>query len=67
MKRSEINALMADAISFIDKMNFKLPPFAFFSPDDWAKKATNMMKSEIICWVGILPISARGILKKPGF
>lgn len=38
MKRSEINALMADAISFIDKMNFKLPPFAFFSPDDWAKK-----------------------------
>lgn len=38
MKRSEINALMADAISFIDKMNFKLPPFVFFSPDDWAKK-----------------------------
>ena len=38
MKRSEINALMADAITFIDKMNFKLPPFAFFSPDDWAKK-----------------------------
>ncbi len=38
MKRSEINAIMEEAIGFINKMNFKLPPFAYFSPEDWAKK-----------------------------
>ena len=38
MKRSEINALIKEAISFTDKMNFKLPPFAYWSPSDWADK-----------------------------
>ena len=31
MKRSEVNALMRDAVAFLDKMNFKLPPFAYWS------------------------------------
>lgn len=38
MKRSEINKIMKDAVKFINEMNFKLPPFAFWSPDEWAEK-----------------------------
>ncbi len=38
MKRSQINRLIKENIAFMDKMNFKLPPFAFFTPDEWAKK-----------------------------
>ncbi len=38
MKRSEINALIKEAIVFLEKMNFKLPPFAYWSPSDWADK-----------------------------
>jgi len=38
MKRSEINKIMRDAVEFIDKMNFKLPPFAFWSVDEWKEK-----------------------------
>ena len=38
MKRSEINAILRDAVAFIDKMNFKLPPFAYWSPEEWAEK-----------------------------
>ncbi len=38
MKRSEINAIMKEAVEFIDKMNFKLPPFVFWSPEEWAEK-----------------------------
>ena len=38
MKRSEINKIMRDAIEFIDEMKFKLPPFAYWSVEDWATK-----------------------------
>ena len=38
MKRSEINNLMKEAVCFIDKMNFKLPPFVFWSPEEWKTK-----------------------------
>jgi len=38
MKRSEINKLILEAIEFFEKMNFKLPPFAYWNPDEWAKK-----------------------------
>ena len=38
MKRSELNNIMKDAVEFIDKMNFKLPPFAFWSPAMWESK-----------------------------
>ncbi len=37
MKRSEINAIVANAIEFFGKMNFKLPPFAFFSLEEWRR------------------------------
>lgn len=38
MKRSEINAIMKDAVKFIARMNFRLPPFAFWNPTEWKRK-----------------------------
>ncbi len=38
MKRSEINDLLNKSIEFINKMNFKLPPFAYWSLEDWKTK-----------------------------
>ena len=35
MKRSEINALIRDAVAFFDERQFHLPPFAHWAPDDW--------------------------------
>jgi D-lyxose ketol-isomerase len=36
MTRSQINAFIADGIEFCDLMNFRLPPFAYWSPENWA-------------------------------
>lgn len=36
MKRSEVNAILRDAKSFINQYQFKLPPFAYWIPEDWA-------------------------------
>jgi D-lyxose ketol-isomerase len=38
MKRSEINAIMRDADAFIREYRFMLPPFAYWTPADWAAK-----------------------------
>ena len=38
MKRSELNQIMKEAVKFIEEMNFKLPPFVFWSADDWQTK-----------------------------
>jgi len=38
MKRSEINALIRDALDFFEKMNFKLPRWAYWSPSEWKGK-----------------------------
>ena len=38
MKRSELNAIMRDAVAFIKDMKFLLPPFAYWSPEEWATK-----------------------------
>ncbi len=40
MRRSELNNIMKDAVVFIDNMNFKLPPFAFWSPEEWKGKGS---------------------------
>jgi len=37
MKRSEVNRCIQAAKEFLDKHCFKLPPFAFWSPADWAR------------------------------
>ena len=38
MKRSELNKIMTDAVEFLEEMNVKLPPFAYWSPEEWEKK-----------------------------
>jgi D-lyxose ketol-isomerase len=38
MKRSEINLLIRESIEFFNRMNFKLPPWAFWRPADWKGK-----------------------------
>ncbi|NIM96765.1 MAG: D-lyxose/D-mannose family sugar isomerase [candidate division Zixibacteria bacterium] len=35
MKRSEINALIRDAITFLDEMAFRLPKWAYWKPEEW--------------------------------
>jgi D-lyxose ketol-isomerase len=39
MKRSEINNLILQAKGFMAEHRFALPPFAFWSPDDWKAKS----------------------------
>ncbi len=46
MKRSEINAIMRSADDFIRGHGFFLPPFAYWTPQDWASKGSEV--SEIV-------------------
>lgn len=52
MKRSEINAILKDAVAFVDRMNFKLPPFAYWSPEDWAERghAYDEIRDNMLGW-----------------
>ncbi|MDR1904456.1 MAG: D-lyxose/D-mannose family sugar isomerase [Treponema sp.] len=38
MKRSEINAQLKKTAAFVEKLGFKLPPFAYWTPEDWRNK-----------------------------
>lgn len=38
MKRSEINRIITHAKEFCKSMNFALPPFVYWTPEDWARK-----------------------------
>ena len=38
MKRSTINRLIEEAIAFLKRRDFLLPPFAFWTPQEWAQK-----------------------------
>ncbi|NLM78550.1 MAG: D-lyxose/D-mannose family sugar isomerase [Ruminococcaceae bacterium] len=38
MKRSDINRYLAEAVVFIGMMNFKFPPFAYWTPEEWLGK-----------------------------
>jgi D-lyxose ketol-isomerase len=46
MKRSEINGIMRAADAFFCGQGFYLPPFAYWSPQDWRKKGEEV--SEIV-------------------
>jgi D-lyxose ketol-isomerase len=46
MKRSEINAIMRSADEFIRQQNFHLPPFAYWTVQDWRNKGSEV--SEIV-------------------
>lgn len=38
MKRSEINQYITEAKEFFKELKFELPPWAFFTPEEWADK-----------------------------
>ena len=38
MKRSELNKVMKHTVAFLKKQKYHLPPFAFWSPEEWADK-----------------------------
>ena len=38
MKRSKVNAIMRDVDAFVQKQGFHLPPFAYWTPEDWRTK-----------------------------
>ncbi|HHY23257.1 MAG TPA: D-lyxose/D-mannose family sugar isomerase [Clostridiaceae bacterium] len=40
MKRSELNKILQNAVKFLDRMNFKLPPYAYWSPEVWESKGS---------------------------
>lgn len=52
MKRSEINRIMKSAVEFSEQMNFKLPPFAFWSKADWENKGKdyNEIRDNMLGW-----------------
>ena len=38
MKRSEINAIMKDALKLFNEYKISLPPFAKWTPEEWKQK-----------------------------
>ncbi len=81
MKRSEINKILLENIEFIEKMNFKLPKFAFFTPDEWKEKGSeyNEIRENMLGWdvtdyghgdfrnIGLFLFTIRnGNINKPG-
>ncbi len=42
MKRSEINRLIEEALGFFEDMNFKLPPWGYWSPEKWMESTDNL-------------------------
>jgi D-lyxose ketol-isomerase len=44
MKRSEINAIMRSADEFIRQRGLFLPPFAYWTPEDWASKGKEALE-----------------------
>jgi hypothetical protein len=50
MKRSEINALIQDAKDFFASFQFSLPPWAFWSPDQWKNKGNSEVVRNQLGW-----------------
>ena len=82
MKRSEINAIMKEGLEFIDKMNFKLPPFVSWSAEEWKTKGKEYdeIRDNMLGWditdfgygdyekIGLLMITIRnGNFKNPKY
>lgn len=52
MKRSEINLLIEEAIIFFRSMNFHLPPWACYSPEEWKRQGNGCSEvfSNMLGW-----------------
>lgn len=44
MKRSEVNAIMRDADAFIRANGFHLPPFAYWTPEEWQTRGEEVQE-----------------------
>jgi D-lyxose ketol-isomerase len=44
MKRSEVNQIIRKADAFIKEHHFHLPPFAYWSPQEWTRKGKEVME-----------------------
>jgi D-lyxose ketol-isomerase len=38
VKRSQINAIIRESLAFLEERRFLLPPFAFWTPEDWRRR-----------------------------
>ena len=52
MKRSEINQIMRDAVKFIEKENFSMPPFVKWNYEEWQSKNSEYdeIKDNMLGW-----------------
>ncbi|KAF5034989.1 D-lyxose isomerase [anaerobic digester metagenome] len=52
MKRSEINAALKEMEAFILKYRFALPPFCYFTPEDWQQKGRDYdeIRDNLLGW-----------------
>lgn len=52
MKRSEINTKIRGGIEFLKNMNYKAPPFAYWTPKDWTEKGSeyNEIRDCMLGW-----------------
>lgn len=52
MKRSEINQLIREALTFFEKQNFILPPWGYWSVEEWKGKAVicSEIKENLLGW-----------------
>jgi len=52
MKRSELNRIMVEALSFIKRKGVILPPFAYWSPKDWEDRGHeyNEIRDNMLGW-----------------
>ena len=52
MKRSEINGYLAQAIAFCDQFHFKLPPWAYWGPEQWQNvgREANEVRQRMLGW-----------------
>lgn len=48
MKRSDLNLIISDAVAFCRRMSFLLPPFAYWSLDEWKANAASGQYAEIM-------------------
>ncbi len=44
MKRSEINQIIREADAFMKSVGFHLPPFAYWTPDNWQNKGSEVQE-----------------------
>ena len=50
MKRSRINEILREGDAFIRSHGYRLPPFAYWSPDEMAKRGAGLIKDRGMGW-----------------